>query len=83
MPLFYFAVDCAEGANEPVSTNLPSLAEAKCEAVRFAGELICDRATEFWDTRDLAITVTDETGLTLFSLHFSAVEAPAIRVASR
>ena len=59
--------------------ELPNLATAKCEAVRYAGRLLCDGAREFWDTGDFMMTVTDEKGLTLFTLQFSAVEAPAIR----
>lgn len=58
---------------------LPNLADAKCEAVRYAGRLLCDRASEFWDTGEFMMTVTDDSGLTLFTLQFSAVEAPVIR----
>lgn len=78
MPRFHFTV----GQDAPDLTgdgiDLPGLAEAKCEAVRYAGKLLCDRASEFWDTGDFVMTVTDDKGLTLFSLQFSAVEAPAI-----
>jgi D-lyxose ketol-isomerase len=59
-----------------------SLAEAKCEAVRFAGQMICDFASEFWDVGDLALTVTDANGLILFTMRFVGTEAPAIRKAS-
>jgi hypothetical protein len=59
------------------------LAEAKCEAVRFAGQMICDFASKFWDVGDLSVTVTDANGLILFTMRFVGTEAPAIRTASR
>ena len=60
--------------------DLPSLAVAKCEAVRYAGRLICEQANSFWDKGDFTMSVTDETGLILFSLVLSGVDAPIIRV---
>lgn len=77
MPRFYFQVD---GPPEELGIDLPNLASAKCEAVRYAGRLLCDRASEFWNTGDFMMTVADDKGLTLFTLQFNAVEAPAIRV---
>jgi hypothetical protein len=59
--------------------DLPNLAAAKCEAVRYAGRLICEQANTFWDKGDFAMSVTDETGLILFSLVLSGVDAPVIR----
>ena len=64
-------------APEPLEAELPSLADAKCEAVRSAGEMICDSANEFWDTGGFKMTVSDENGLILFVVQFSAIEAPA------
>jgi hypothetical protein len=58
--------------------ELPSIAEAKCEAVRYAGRLICDHAGEFWNSSDWNMTVTDECGLTLFTLRLVGTESPAI-----
>jgi hypothetical protein len=34
----------------------------------------------FWDCGQFNMTVTDEEGLTLFSLFLTGVEAPAIRI---
>lgn len=56
-----------------------SIAAAKCEAVRFAGQLMCDSADHFWDTADFEMTVTDEKGLILFAMRLIGTEAPAIR----
>lgn len=57
------------------------MAEAKCEAVNFAGRSICDRASDFWDAADFSLTVTNETGLILFTFRCFGIEAPAIRAA--
>jgi hypothetical protein len=80
MPRFHFNVEHGGLSIDEEGNDLPGLAEAKCEAVRYAGRLLCERASNFWDTGDFVMTVTDNKGLVLFSLQFSAVEAPAIRM---
>lgn len=75
MPRFFFQV---EGPPDDLGMELPTLAAAKCEAVRYAGRLICEEAESFWNTADFTMTVTDENSLTLFSLTLSGTEAPAI-----
>ena len=77
MPRFYFRV---EGPPGDLGMDLPSVADAKCEAVRYAGRLICEQANSFWDKGDFTMSVTDEKGLILFSLALSGVDAPVIRV---
>jgi hypothetical protein len=39
--------------------------------------VICDSAGDFWDKEEWKMTVTNETGLTLFCLHFLGIDAPA------
>lgn len=58
--------------------DLPTLAQAKCEAVKAAGEILCEESSAFWDSKEWGMTVTDAKGLTLFSLSFVGTEAPAI-----
>jgi hypothetical protein len=80
VPRFFFHAD--DGGylfKDDLGMELRGLAEAKCEAVRYAGKLICDAANQFWDAGDFSLTVTDEKGLVLFTLRLSATEAPAIR----
>ena len=76
MPHFLFNI---QGEPSPVGANLPSVAAAKCEALHHASKAVCDDSTHFWNTRELQAMVTDETGLTLFALIISGIEAPAIR----
>ena len=82
MPLFHFHIEDGSEIRDDLGMELPGVPEAKCEAVRFAGRLICDHAGQFWNAADWALTVTDENGLSLFRLQLIGTESPAIRVAS-
>ena len=78
VPRFYFHV---EGwAPDQAGTELESIIEAKCEAARYAGRLLCEEASQFWENASFTMTVTDTTGLTLFMLTISGIDAPAIQV---
>jgi len=59
------------------SSPLGSLREARIEAVKTLGELLRDDGSQFWDTRAVAMTVSDEDGHILFRLALSAVTPPA------
>lgn len=76
MPRFYFNL---EDRPDEDGAELSSVAAAKCEAVRMAGRLICDSASEFWDTGRLLMTVTDDRGLSLFTLDFVGMESPSLQ----
>jgi len=75
MPRFVLRVE--NGPTKDIRAS--TLGEAKCEAVRFAGQLICDSAAEFWDSGDFHMSVTNSDGLVLFTLQFVGTDAPAIR----
>ena len=71
-----------EGQPDDLGIELPSLAAAKCEAVRYAGNLICNEAERFWDTGEFSLTVTDCRNLTLFALTLIGTESPVTMAAS-
>ena len=75
MPRYFFHVDGS--TSDTVGVELDSFAVAKCEAVKVAGQLICENASVFWDTHDFTMNVADDAGLTLFSLMFVGIEAAA------
>ena len=77
MPRYFFNVDGLPPDSE--GTEMKDVAIAKCEAVKLAGRHICDAAGDFWDTQDWGLTVTDDIGLTLFSLRFMGMDAPSLR----
>ena len=79
MLTFIFRID---GRPDEQEVHLPDIATAKCEAVRYAGQLICDEAEQFWDAAEFSMTVMDERRLVLFSLTMLGQEAPAIRTSS-
>lgn len=79
MARYYFNIDDGSGLENTLGMELSSLAAAKCEAVSYAGRLICDHAGEFWNSGDWSMTVTDGKGLSLFSLQLVATESPSIR----
>jgi hypothetical protein len=80
MPHFVLNI---EGDPNPVRIDLPSVNAAKCEALRYASKTVCDNPEQFWSTRDFQMTVTDGSGLALFALTISGIEAPAIRAEPR
>lgn len=49
MPVYNFQVSGLDRSDETISLDLPHLNIAKCEAVRFTGEALCDEADAFWD----------------------------------
>jgi hypothetical protein len=67
-----------EHATDTDGVELESLAEAKCEAARRAGKLLCEVAERFRDSGEFNMSVSDENGLVLFTLVLSTIEAPAI-----
>ena len=76
MPRFHFHL---EDRPDEQGLELESIAAAKCEAVKIAGRLIGDRATEFWSTARLLMTVTDDRGLSLFTLDFVGMDSPSLQ----
>ena len=83
MPTFFFEIEDGSGITDDLGMELADLAEARCEAVRYAGRLICDHAGNFWNSGDWKMTVTNDKGLSLFSLQFVGIESPAIMATSQ
>ena len=77
MPRYFFHVKDGADLRDAEGTQLDDLAAAKCEAVKYAGRLICDEASHFWDRKEWMMTVADASGLMLFQLHFIGIEAAA------
>jgi hypothetical protein len=76
MPRYHFHV--ADGRDYPdlQGTELADLAAARYEALRFTGSLLADHEHNFWNGADWSMRVTDAIDLTLFTLNFSATNAP-------
>jgi hypothetical protein len=62
---------------EPEGIELPDLDAARRVATRTACAMIGQNVDEFWQSREWQMTVSDESGLQLFSLTFFASDAAA------
>lgn len=81
VPRFYFHTNhpSEQDEQDDEGFDFSSVHAAKGEAVRYAGELLCDVGEHFWDKGDFELTVTDDQGLVLFAMRMIGIEAPAIR----
>ncbi|MEA3063926.1 MAG: hypothetical protein QOJ27_354 [Sphingomonadales bacterium] len=77
MPRYFFHIEDGNMVRDDEGTELKDLAVAKCEAVKLAGQMICDSAKDFWENEEWKLTAANEDGLTLFCLHFVGIDAPA------
>jgi hypothetical protein len=84
VPRFYFHSNhpSERDAQDDEGFEFPTVHKAKCEAVKFAGQLLADTAEHFWDDGDFELTVTDDRGLVLFAMRIVGIEAPAVRARS-
>ena len=78
MPVYHFNVQDGSNIPDPDGTELPDLDTARNEAVKLAGRLLMDQPKTFWEGSEWHVEVTDDTGLLLFRLDFTASEAPLI-----
>lgn len=79
MPRFHFNIYDGVNLLDPTGTELPGWDEARSEAVRLAGDVLKDSAHRIALGEDWRMEVTDDTGLILFRLDFSVLEAPVVR----
>jgi hypothetical protein len=79
MPNYHFNIS-DDASPDPDGIEIANLATAKCEAIQMAGRIICDAARDFWDRAEWTMTVTDDQGLTLFTLQIVGTEAPSVRM---
>jgi hypothetical protein len=80
VPRFFFHTNNPlEPALQDEGLELETVHAARCKAVRYAGQLLCDVGERFWDTADFELSVTDDRGLILFTMRVVGTEAPAIR----
>ena len=78
MQLYYFHVENGRTYPDHCGTMLPDLAGAKNEALRCATDLLSDQSSRFLDGAEWTIRVTDAADLTLFTVMFTVLDAPAI-----
>jgi hypothetical protein len=78
MPRFYFHIFDGRDQRDDHGTELSDFQEARVEAIRYASEILKDDAHRIALGEDWHMNVTDEAGLILFRLDFSAQVSSAI-----
>ena len=79
MPRYFFDITNGEYQPDVLGTELAGLEEARLESVILSGNLLRESPALFWNAERWLIEVKDDVGLTLFTLSFTATEAPMIR----
>jgi hypothetical protein len=80
MPRFLFHVQKNTQDLDPDSVDLPDLASARIEAVRFMGEQLQFYPKELLKDEDWQVEVADDHGLILFTVFSSAIDSAAATV---
>lgn len=80
MPHFHF--NLGDGVADPdvEGSELPDVASARQSATRFLGRWLIDNAEDFWSDGERLLSVTDDQGLTLFTIRVSAQSAPVLQI---
>ena len=77
MPHFNIELRTESRVADTVSVESDDLTFLRIEVAKFVGELLRDHAQDIWADEDWRVDVTDHTGLILFVLHISAINAAA------
>lgn len=77
MPRYHFNIYDGETYVDKAGIELPDLVRARCEAIRYSGQLLEDAGRRGSFGEEWRMEVTDENGLFLFVLYFLIVVAPA------
>jgi hypothetical protein len=77
MPLYHFHIHDGVSTPDVEGTELGNVEQAREQAVRLAGELLCMHPRAFWQGDEWVMEVTDHDGLMLFTITFFVTDAPA------
>ncbi|UUR07200.1 DUF6894 family protein [Sphingomonas glaciei] len=78
MSRYHFHLSSGHETRDEEGTDLDSLQEARCYAVRMIAEVLCTSPERYWDSDCYRITVADDTGLTLFMVEMNSIDAAAL-----
>lgn len=77
--IYHFNVQDGRDYPDVLGSECANLAHARIEAVQRIGKLLAEDAARFWTGNEWTMDVTDDAGLTLFTLMFMATNSPAAR----
>jgi hypothetical protein len=75
VPRFFFHIDDHIHEIDEEGQDLSSAAEARVQAIIFAGSLLRDEPNLVWDGHQFEVRVTDEAGKPVTAVRVSAVDA--------
>ena len=79
MPAFFFHLENGDHTRDEVGTDLATLHDARCHAVRMMAEVLCNAPERYWEHEEYKVTVEDISGLLLFTVEISSTDSPAVR----
>jgi len=82
MPRFFFHAEDGQCHQDEEGTDLIDIHAARNQALMILAESLKHDPEEFWRDRSFKLTVTDESGLTLYILDVSAVASAAVERAT-
>lgn len=77
MAKYHFNLEDGQSYPDTEGSDWDNLDSVRTEAVRRSGQLLQEQAQTFWGGHGWKLTVTDATGMVMFTLHFHAVSSPA------
>ena len=77
MPLYFFDIADAHPPIPCEGMHLETIGSARCHALKYAGQILCDQLPSFWEDDEWVMTVSDENHLTLFTVTVGTLNAPA------
>jgi hypothetical protein len=72
MPRYYFDIVDGQDFPDVHGSDLPDLAAARIEAVRYSAEVLKEMPDRFWACEEWTMTVSDKRRVKLFTLKFRA-----------
>jgi len=78
VPRFHFNVYDGTHHIDSEGAELPGLSAVRNYAVHYFRDMLQADLRTFWESGEWKMDVTDERGLTLFSLHFIGIDAPVL-----
>lgn len=76
MARYFFHIEYGDHLRDPEGTELSSPAAARAEAVALLGYLLADEGDSFWTKPNVKVTVTDQSGRSLWTIETLGFEIP-------
>ena len=77
MPRYFFDVKDHGMEVDDLGVDLADVAEARKQALIFAGAILSDDPDLVWDGSELQVRVRDAAGIGVLTVHISATDGPA------